>query len=304
MNYLNCNLDDLRLFLNLIESCSLSDTAAKFHVSISACSRRLQKLRDSLPCGDDPLFIKSGYRFMPTEWSLRIRPKLEALLNQAEETFKEDIFVPEKIDAEIVIAANDYACVSILRKPILEVCRKSPKVRFRLVSSPENIIESLRNKQVHLAINPLADDELPSDIRCLKLYPAKFSILVRSQHPLVDLFDRNGVITEDDLKSYKEILYKPMSDVTPTVHKESSVAIWTTYQGIIPYYLEQSDLIYIGPTRLCREFSQRFDLTMLPLSFTIPSFMRKILWHESVNLSPQNQWIRSFIASYSKLNEP
>ena len=71
------DLRTVRLLLLLLESSSLSSAAAETGVSPSTASKILQKTRGLF---DDPLFVRSGGRMLPTERMRELAPGFASAL--------------------------------------------------------------------------------------------------------------------------------------------------------------------------------------------------------------------------------
>ncbi|MCW8346445.1 LysR family transcriptional regulator [Vibrio sp. ZSDZ65] len=71
------NLQLLYSLLEVFNAQSLSEAAKKLGKTTSAVSKDLSKLREQL---DDPLFIRSNNRMLPTEYASSIAPTIERLL--------------------------------------------------------------------------------------------------------------------------------------------------------------------------------------------------------------------------------
>ncbi|WP_237716155.1 LysR family transcriptional regulator [Moritella dasanensis] len=75
----------------LLEECSVTHAADRLHLSQSAVSKSLNRLREQF---DDPLFIRTAYGIQPTEYALDLAPQLETLLFNIEQLTAPKKFVP------------------------------------------------------------------------------------------------------------------------------------------------------------------------------------------------------------------
>lgn len=113
------NIDKLaRIDLNLLvclqvlaEELSVTRASSRLHLSQSAVSKSLAKLREQF---DDPLFIRTSHGLKPTPKMLFLKPKLETLVDQLELITQPEQFSPQSSEYRFHIAAVESVYPLIL----------------------------------------------------------------------------------------------------------------------------------------------------------------------------------------------
>lgn len=213
-----------------------------------------------------------------------------------ENAFNPKVFSPKDINRTFHLAAVDQAVLTIFMPSILDLLNTAPKASFTIehIHSRTAVIEGLRSGAIDVAILP--KQEIPTDIFHQDLYLADFSLLVRQNHPLLDKINSSHpFITKDDLSDYDEIVFRMNHRLTQEASANNRISIGTEFQSTIPYFLINTDLFYIGPTKLCSLFSKIFNLVMLPVTWTNHHIHRNMLWHASTHSDPACQYVRSVI---------
>jgi len=124
-NFANLDLNLLRVFDALFEERSVTRAGSRLHVTQSAVSHALARLRDIL---DDELFIKSPDGMTPTVKARAVGPRLRAGLLQLQAALMVDAFNPATAEHHYTIAADAYACAVLLPSVVGRIRADAPGV--------------------------------------------------------------------------------------------------------------------------------------------------------------------------------
>jgi DNA-binding transcriptional LysR family regulator len=157
-NITNVNLSaiDLNLLLVLstvLDERSVTRAACRLHVTQSAVSNALARLRDQL---GDPLLVRSGRGLAPTPFAVRIGPGLAAALGQLSDLVGRDPpFDPATSTRRFTLACADNAQLSDLPRLSAALAAAMPRAALRVVSIDTLLAgDGLTTGEVDVAIAP------------------------------------------------------------------------------------------------------------------------------------------------------
>jgi DNA-binding transcriptional LysR family regulator len=177
-NLSRIDLNLLVLFEAVLEEKHVARAAARLHVSPSAVSHGLGRLRRLM---QDPLFLRQPKGVAPTERALRLAAPIADILERARQVMAEAVgFDPATARRRFVIGAPDGAYGVLLPPLLAELRRSAPHidlaVRNLVGGRFEAALSELDERTLDLAIVPLSD--IPVRFASRKLYDEDF-VLVR-----------------------------------------------------------------------------------------------------------------------------
>ena len=179
VNFANIDLNLLRVFDALFEERSVTRAGSRLHVTQSAVSHALARLRDIL---DDELFIKSPDGMTPTAKARAVGPRLRAGLLQLQAALVVDEFTPATAEHHYTIAADAYACAVLLPGVVGRIRAEAPGVDVRITPGVADIAEALDTGRVDLAIS--AYGRVPERLGLRELLRERLVWVLRADHPL------------------------------------------------------------------------------------------------------------------------
>src|SRR6185503_2901720 len=176
-NLARIDLNLLVLFEAVLEERHVARAASRLHVSPSAVSHGLGRLRRLM---QDPLFLRQPKGVAPTERARRLAAPIADILERARQVMSEAVaFDPATSRRRFVIGAPDGA-YAVLLPPLLATLRDTaPGIDLamrNLVGRFEGALTELDERTLDLAILPMA--EVPARFVTRKLYDEDF-VLVR-----------------------------------------------------------------------------------------------------------------------------
>jgi DNA-binding transcriptional LysR family regulator len=176
-NLARVDLNLLVLFEAVLEEKHVARAASRLHVSPSAVSHGLGRLRRLM---QDPLFLRQPKGVVPTERARRLAAPIADILERARQVMSEAVgFDPATSQRRFVIGAPDGAYGVLLPPLLSEIRRTAPGIDLsvrNLVGNFETALTDLDERRLDLAIVPMPD--IPARFACRKLYDEDF-VLVR-----------------------------------------------------------------------------------------------------------------------------
>ncbi len=181
-NLARIDLNLLVLFEAVLEELHVARAAARLHVSPSAVSHGLGRLRRLM---NDPLFLKQPKGVVPTERARLLAVPIAEILERAREVIESaEAFDPRHSRRRFVLGAPDGASAVLLPPLLAELRATAPGIDLgvrNLVGNFEAAFTALDRRELDLAVLPLR--EMPARFSSCKLYDEDFVIVRRAGHP-------------------------------------------------------------------------------------------------------------------------
>lgn len=298
----NLSILHLKLLKSLFETNSLSATSANLRLSRPSASRTLQALRLIF---DDELFVRKQGGLQPTPRMRELYMDACNVLDAHAQLFRGKSFDIQSLEATVRIAAQDNAVLSYLVTPISRIIQEHPKIHFRIEPFTHNSLSDLESGRISFAIFPVTS--LPENFCSIVLDRTPRSVIVRKNHPLVDVVAKNGTLHSSQLSAYSRIrnstrveLGSDIYNVPHVVKKSQNEAVITPYFISQATFLLQTDAFAFLPRTTAKLF-QRFypgRFKILPIQGEEGLILEpRLIWHRHTNRDPACQWIRSVIAA-------
>lgn len=143
--------DDLRVFLAVARSESLSGAGKALRLDPATVSRRIVKLEEALGAR---LFVKSPQGYAVTEAGLRLLPHAEAA-EQAVQAAADDLRGGAGgLTGQIRIGAPDGCANYLLPQVVAAICDDNPGLEVQIVALPRVINLSKREADLVIAVSP------------------------------------------------------------------------------------------------------------------------------------------------------
>jgi DNA-binding transcriptional LysR family regulator len=173
----------LKLFLAVMDSSTMTCAAEKAHLSPGAVSLQLHKLADEL---QTELFVRSGKRLVPTPAASRLAEYARTVLQLMSQIRQEFANDPSKDTHPFLFATGITTLIYQLGGPLRLIRKQFPNTEVRVtVGVTEEIVTGLHDRRFdlglialpvperNLKITPLFDEELlvlrPSEVAGAKL---------------------------------------------------------------------------------------------------------------------------------------
>lgn len=313
------DLNLLRVFDAIFEDRNLALAGKRLHLSQSAISHALGRMRDVL--GDD-LFVRTGRGMEPTVRALAMATQVRGALAQIKAALGVDRFDPAIARRTFVLAANDYITALLLGRLSQRLSAEAPFVDIVVRPSTRlDLAGQIDVGRIDIAIGIFAD--VPRRFRSIDVWAQTDVLLLHREHPIAE-----RPLTREDLLTY------PLVAVSQGGEEEGAVSGFIVERGLarqsemfdrdalnhgfadsadvprvrvavahslaIPALLRHSDMLAIVPSSLGRELERNGELQMRATPYACPDATVRAVWHERNDADPGLQWLRRQLIDVSR----
>jgi DNA-binding transcriptional LysR family regulator len=286
---------DLNLLITLnalLEEGSVARAAKRLHLSPSAMSRALARLRETT---GDPLLIRAGRGLVPTPRALAIRASVAQL---AQDT-RAVLSPVETLDLKALVhtftlRTSDGFVENFGAALIARAAGEAPGVRLRFMQKTDKDSAGLRDGSVDLETGVVGNSTSP-EVRTRVLFADRFIGVVRQGHTLQD-----GVMTparyaagRHILVSRRGLLRGPVDDALQALGLQREIATFVGGFATALALVRGSDLIAAVPER--HTGNLRAGLHSFPLPFETPPITVAMLWHPRMDAELAHRWLRGLV---------
>ncbi|MFB7107814.1 LysR substrate-binding domain-containing protein [Streptomyces sp. NPDC056190] len=289
------DLNLARVFVLLYETGSVTVTADTLHVTQPTVSYSLGKLRRHF---GDELFRRTGRGLTPTAGARRLYEPLQRALADIDGTLRQaDVFDPGAMSGRFTLALSDLGEVTLLPRLLAAARERAPGVSFTV--RPLDVDEAehqLRRGDLDAFVaTPVLTSHRTVRI---PLFHERYVGMVAADHPRV----RGDSVTLAELAAESHAtVFGPSGHVVPRAALAAHglldrVVVDATRFSMLPYLLEQTDLIAIVPEYVGEVFASSHQLRMVRLPFyTEPIEVALYARHEP-SRSPSQRWLVQFMS--------
>jgi DNA-binding transcriptional LysR family regulator len=292
---------DLNLLLTLqvlLESRSVTEAARQLHLTQSAISKALGRLRQQF---NDPLFYRASKGLVPTPFAQRLQQPLHDWLETAAGLFAHEEFDPATSRGEFTLVAHDYLHVVMIPRLLALLSEQAPHMKLRVQSQYSDQLHGLALGEIDFVLN-LEFSQLAAEFESQTLYADTPAILARLGHPL-----RRKRWNPDDLLRYPRIALRipdmdkftlfqavrgqpPLSQRWPAAYETDNLMVALTT-------LVQTDCLLLAGGLLDGLATRELAFKPLPSAYTPPFKLAYCLVsHRRIGNSTAHHWLKQTIA--------
>jgi DNA-binding transcriptional LysR family regulator len=183
VNLARADLNLLVLFEAVFEELHVGRAAGRLHVSASAVSHGLGRLRRLM---QDPLFLRHPKGVVPTDRARQLAGPVAEVLERARHVMAQsEAFDPAKSTRRFMIGAPDGASAVLLPPLLARLRKEAPGIALgvrNLVGRFEEALGELDGKVLDVALLPLSD--IPARFVSRVLYDEDFVLVARKGNPI------------------------------------------------------------------------------------------------------------------------
>ncbi|WP_261923068.1 LysR family transcriptional regulator [Shewanella sp. NFH-SH190041] len=305
-NLLRIDLNLLVILQVLLEEQNVTRAARRLHLTQSALSKSLNRLRDAL---GDPLFVRTARGLKPTAHALQLAVRLPDMLESLYQLTQPPGFVPASSEREFSFAMVESAYETLIPHFIGPLLTAAPNIRLNSYLWNEHSMQDLLQGQLDFAIagrdlHPQSEfkvTNLPEGIAHKTLYQDRQVCLVRQGHPALQARDA-GFWHLDYYLSLSHVQVRcegndwwaldyHLAQSGQRRHLSATVPDFYGAASICAH----SDLIFTLPASFARHASKLYPLATLPLPLDFSPLVYVLLWHSRNNDEPGHQWVKHTI---------
>ncbi len=283
------DLNLLRVLDLLLEEENVSRAAARLHLTQSAMSRSLARLRQLF---GDELLLRTGRGMRPTARALELRPRLRAAVGEVDRLVSESPrFEPASARRRFRVAAVDYAHAVLLAPLLRAVATEAPGLDWELLPSPRPPDRALESGELDLSIEPRRTSG--AGVVWSPLLEERYTCLVWRDHPLRRL-DRAG------FADLQHVMVAPwgrpggvVDQALAATRARRRVAVQVPSFLLLPHVLVDTERIATVPRRIALLLAEAHPLRLLQPPVRVPGFTLYLAWHEIHRHDPAHVWLRA-----------
>ena len=278
----------------LLEEQNITRTADKLHLSQSATSSILSRLRHYF---DDDLLVQIGRKMQPTPYALELQEPVREMLNivRGSITNKRKL-EPATSQRHFRIVASDYIIQVFLAGVLAKVQKLAPGMTFEFLSPFTVEVETMVKSGIDIVIAPESEtvDGYPhaffstDELACIAckdnpdtqggLTPEIFSSLGHASVGFgrVSLWSiEQWLINERNIERKVEVITNDFTSLCTTVVSTGRLAII--------------------PRRFAELMATFMPIDILSMPFDFPDLREAMMWHPTVDSDPIHRWLRTLI---------
>ncbi|CUJ37120.1 LysR family transcriptional regulator [Achromobacter xylosoxidans] len=286
---------DLNLLLTLdvlLTECNVARAARRLHLSPSAMSRALARLRDTT---GDPLLVRAGRGLVPTPRAQELREQVSRLVQEAQGVLRPaELLDPSRLSRHFTLRTSDGFVEYFGPALIALAQREAPGVRLRFVQKPDKDSAPLRDGSVDLETGVIGAASSP-EIRTRALFRDRFIGVVRAGHPLA-----RGKVTAARYAAGQHVLVSrrgldkgPIDEGLRALGLAREIAVIVAGFSDALSLARGSDLIASVPERHTGNLRAGMHSFALPVE--VPALTISMLWHPRMDADPAHRWLRECV---------
>lgn len=314
MNLSNLAKIDLNLLVTLqilLEEESATRAASRLHLSPSALSKSLNRLRDTL---DDPLFLRTAHGLKPTAHALQLKQQLPDILQALHNITLPPNFIAATSQRHFSFAMVESGYETLLPAYIGPLLNLAPNINLNTYGWNEKSMQGLLQGQIDFGLtardlHPTSDyrlNNLPCGINQTTLYTDQQVCLVRKNHPVIERLKKGQWNIEAYLKMKHVQVRCEGNDwwaldyhlATSNQHRNISSTLPDFYGAAS--VCAHTELIFTLPSKFVAHAQKLYPLVQLPLPIAFSPIAYVLLWHQRNNDEPGHKWVRETICNSIK----
>lgn len=288
------NLNLLPALAALLRTRSVSAAARQTHVTQSAMSHSLKKLRALL---DDPLLVPSGRALVLSPRGAQLSASLPAALDRVAETLSPaPPFDPRTTRRTFRLATLDYFEVAVLDDVMRYLSTHAPGAELWIERVSERSFAALVAGELDLAL--VGESSLPRSPAVMRaeLYRDPFVVMMRKGHPLA----KKRALSLEGYLAHPHVVVTVEGRADGAVDRalelrgaRRHVALRVPHFGSAPLAVLASDALCTIASSVAERSAERFELVLRkpPIALAAPTLVA--LWPRRLDGDEGARWLRS-----------
>lgn len=287
---------DLNLLFTLdvlLAEGSVARAARRLHLSPSAMSRTLARLRETT---GDPLLVRAGRGLVPSPRAVELRDRVRQIVHDAESALR-PVQKPDfrKLTRTFTLRTSD-GFVETFGPAILErIAKDAPGVKLRFVPKLDKDSSGLRDGSVDLDTGVVEGTKGP-EVRAQAVLRDRFVGVVRMGHPLA-----KGKVTLQRYAAAQHVMISragpqkagPVDQALDAVGARRDVTVTVSSFSPALGLARASDLVATVPER--HTAALRAGMVSFALPMPVPEVTVSLLWHPRMDGDPVHRWLRECV---------
>lgn len=276
----------------LLEEGSVTDAAARLHVSAPAMSRTLGRIRRAT---GDQILVRTGRTMTPTPRALALRATVHELVQQAQAVLSPQTEVDlSRLERTFILKWHD-ALAAAAGPALLSTLRtQAPGVRLRFLAEAATDTHDPRRGDIDLEAT--SSEPSSPEIRHEIMGHDRLVLVMQPGHPL-----DSGAPTLEDYAAAEHVtvsrrgrLRDPVDDALQALGLIRQVVVAAPTNATALQFVRHHDLVVAVPELVSRPLLDDFGLCTRPLPepLTMPAIPIYVAWHQRYDNDPAHTWLR------------
>ncbi|AOT10811.1 LysR family transcriptional regulator [Pseudoalteromonas luteoviolacea] len=299
-NIPNIDLNLLKLFAVLYQTGSVTQTASILHMSQSACSHALTRLRLRLK---DELFVRENNRMLATDYANRLAadvlPAFEAITLGLQGAKR---FDPQQVE-RLTLAATDYTAWCL--KPFLsDILSRFTNLSIQIIQLEERIpVQALKDLKLDLVCGFEHQQETLEGLAQLNCFEGHYVTLSCKTRSLPNQLSLQTFLSKS------HVLISPWNETRGIVdrilaqsRKSRHIVVGTPHMLNAPALIKDTDWLITLPARYAEHIANEYQLSIHMPPINVPNYRVKLYWHKTRQRDPKLQWFVSQFCQFYGLH--
>lgn len=274
----------------LLEQCSVAEAARRLHLSSSAMSRTLSRLREVT---GDPLLVRAGRGLVPTPRAQELRGRVGSLVQEVQILLQPAATVDfATVRRSFTLRTSEGFVENFGPRLLARVSAQAPNVRLNFLQKPDKDSAPLREGRVDLE-TAVVDPSMGPELCTQGLFRDRLIGAISASHPLAGkpftekryAAARHVIVSRSGLDD--DAVERPYLPERLSRQVVISVGGFATALALA----RSSDLVATVPelhTAALREGMFSFALPVHATGFTV-----SMVWHPRLDADPVHRWLRA-----------
>ncbi|MFH8465789.1 LysR family transcriptional regulator [Streptomyces sp. NPDC017991] len=282
----------------LLEEGSVTDAAARLHVSAPAMSRTLSRIRRAT---GDEILVRTGRTMTPTPRALALRATVHELVQQARTVLSPDTEVDlAALERTFILKWHDALAAAAGPHLLRSLRAEAPGVRLRFLAEASTDTHDPRRGDIDLEAG--AGGPSSPEIRHEVVGHDRLVLALRPSHPLCDGGNGNGADRPLGLEDYMTAehitvsrrgrLRDPIDDMLEARGLSRQVVAAAPTAATALQFIRHHDLVAAVPRLISRPLLDGLGLCVRPLPLPMPEVPVRLAWHQRYDNDPAHTWLR------------
>ena len=296
MNFLQLDLNLLRLLTVLYRTRSVTQSSRELSLSQPATSHALARLRQAL---QDDLFVRTPAGLVPTRFCEQIAAPIQQQLAALEQTLQSpSAFEPTQQGVDWRVSLSDLGERMFLPRLVARLRQMAPLSTITNISvSADEVPKALENRRIDLALGILQTRH--KGIRAQPLFEENYVALTAP-----GLFAKRRRLTLEDFRQARLVIASPSATFHRGVDRVlrelqllAQVSVRAKHFGAIPELIRDTDLMAIVPRMYAQAVVRAVPLKLWELPVQAPGYTVNMLWHQATEPDPSQRWLREQVVA-------
>jgi DNA-binding transcriptional LysR family regulator len=297
----NLSAFDLNLFLVLhavLEERSATKAAARLHVTQSAVSNGLARLRQLL---GDPLVVRHGRGLVPTPRAEQLAPLLRDVADHLAMALNRSGFVPEESTRTFTIALADSHQATEVPRIARAFAKRLPHATLRVVSADYlAATDGLSSGDIDVAFAP--EQAVLPVMRSQRVFEESAALVVRRDHPRIGRRITRELFNQLPHIDVHVALGRPGTGHRVAQRGWERAGVRRRVVLTVPYFMTAAlaaaatDCIAGLPDRMAALCVSLLPLKKVAAAFPLPSMTTVMIWHQRTDADPGACAFRDVVA--------